>query len=839
MSWSCTIFTTNWPGVTDLMTSTPTALAFTLSVKARTTSSATSASSSARRTSRSAASTSASLSAPRRVSRSRMPPSRSDSESNRFLLRTVALRATCGQTPMAPEGASRCRAGASGLSGPVGGSKSRLLRERAEPMGEARAESRNTAKNGAFLRRLACLSGCQPSDTLCVRAVSEPAGETAMESRQFARIALAGLILAAVPPAAAQDRVQGLSQSPGHHGRALSPPVAGSTCSRASLRSGSPSGWASLRGREPPGRRNRHRRQLRRQGRARRLHHHARHEFALRHQCHAEQAAAVRSGQGFCADHSHLRRAVPAAGASGRAGEDRSASGSNTSRRSRSRRLTGRPGPGSPQHLSMELLKKPDRDQAHPCSLSWRCARTERSGRRAHSDPVRAADTGAAALARRQGARARDFLGQAVWPDGDIPTIAEVGCARIRFCVLADDRRAGRHAEAHRRSAAHRAEGDPGAAGDQEGVCRHRPHRGRQPAAGGRCASSCATRSCDWARWSRRPGSPGRSSGVTWHQHSHIFASLRVALAGVLRFVASRPRRTIRRKRCESSCRSRPVGWPTSWRARWRSRWRRHPARASWSRTGRRGRGDRRRSGCALAGRRLHAVPRQPGRERDVAASREDQFRSRPRISRGHPPRNLPEPAGGEPGAAGEDGRELVDHAKANPEEAQLRVPGQRQLRPHGRRAVQAVAGIDMVHVPYRGAAPAVQDLVAGHVQVMFDSVTLQMPQITAGKTRALAVMAPQRVEVAPRRGDHGRGGLAEMAGGTWFGLSRPPARRAGHRLGQRRGPQGVRVAGGARALLSQGATLPLGTPEEFAAHVAAERTKWGEVIRRAGIKME
>ena len=44
------------------------------------------------------------------------------------------------------------------------------------------------------------------------------------------------------------------------------------------------------------------------------------------------------------------------------------------------------------------------------------------------------------------------------------------------------------------------------------------------------------------------------------------------------------------------------------------------------------------------------------------------------------------------------------------------------------------VAGIDMVHVPYRGAAPAVQDLVAGHVQVMFDSVTLQMPQLTAGK---------------------------------------------------------------------------------------------------------
>src|SRR5215831_17682431 len=82
ISWSCTIFTTIWPGVTDLMTSTPTAWLFTLSTKARTTSSATSASSRARRTSRSAASTSASVSAPRRVRRSRMPPSLSESESN-------------------------------------------------------------------------------------------------------------------------------------------------------------------------------------------------------------------------------------------------------------------------------------------------------------------------------------------------------------------------------------------------------------------------------------------------------------------------------------------------------------------------------------------------------------------------------------------------------------------------------------------------------------------------------------------------------------------------------------------------------------------------------------
>ena len=84
INWSCTIFTTIWPGVTDLITSTPTARFFTSSVKARATSSATSASSSARRTSRSASSTSASDKAPRRVRRSRTALSRSERLSNTF-----------------------------------------------------------------------------------------------------------------------------------------------------------------------------------------------------------------------------------------------------------------------------------------------------------------------------------------------------------------------------------------------------------------------------------------------------------------------------------------------------------------------------------------------------------------------------------------------------------------------------------------------------------------------------------------------------------------------------------------------------------------------------------
>jgi tripartite-type tricarboxylate transporter receptor subunit TctC len=150
------------------------------------------------------------------------------------------------------------------------------------------------------------------------------------------------------------------------------------------------------------------------------------------------------------------------------------------------------------------------------------------------------------------------------------------------------------------------------------------------------------------------------------------------------------------------------------------------------------------------------------------------------------------------------------------------------------------LTGVDMVHVPYRGAAPAVQDLVAGHVQIMFDSVTLQMPHLTAGATRPLAVLTPERVSVLPNVPTMAEAGYAEMQGGTWFGLFAPAGT-----------PRGVIdwVNGEARKafappevrqrFVSQGATLPLGTPDEFAAHATAERAKWGEVIRRANIRLE
>ena len=146
--------------------------------------------------------------------------------------------------------------------------------------------------------------------------------------------------------------------------------------------------------------------------------------------------------------------------------------------------------------------------------------------------------------------------------------------------------------------------------------------------------------------------------------------------------------------------------------------------------------------------------------------------------------------------------QELVAHAKANPGKLSYASQGNAASGHLVGEQFKQIAGIEMTHVPYRGAAPAIQDVIAGHVQLMFDSVTLQTPLINDRKTRALAVLTPQRVEFDPRRADHGRGRLRSDAERH---LVRPvrAGRNAGRgdRLGQPRDPEGVRGGRGAPAL--------------------------------------
>jgi tripartite-type tricarboxylate transporter receptor subunit TctC len=150
------------------------------------------------------------------------------------------------------------------------------------------------------------------------------------------------------------------------------------------------------------------------------------------------------------------------------------------------------------------------------------------------------------------------------------------------------------------------------------------------------------------------------------------------------------------------------------------------------------------------------------------------------------------------------------------------------------------LTGVDLVHVHYRGAAPAVQDVVAGHVDLMFDVVSLTREQVLSGQVRALAVLSPQRNPALPDVPTAAEVGLAALEGGAWFGLIAPPGTpRAVIDWLNAEARRAYEVPETRERLTRQGLRLPLGTPEEFAALIAAEGKRWGEVIRRGNIKLE
>jgi tripartite-type tricarboxylate transporter receptor subunit TctC len=183
---------------------------------------------------------------------------------------------------------------------------------------------------------------------------------------------------------------------------------------------------------------------------------------------------------------------------------------------------------------------------------------------------------------------------------------------------------------------------------------------------------------------------------------------------------------------------------------------------------------------------------------------------------------------------------ELVAHAKAHPGKLSYASQGNAASGHLVGEQFKQMAGIEMVHVPYRGAAPAIQDLIAGHVQVMFDSVTLQAPLVNDGKTRALAVLTPQRIDALRDVPTMGESGFGQMQSGTWFGMFAPagtPREAIAWVASETR--KAFVVEQVRQRYLSQGTSLPLGSPEDFAAHIAAERQKWGEVIRQANIRLE
>jgi tripartite-type tricarboxylate transporter receptor subunit TctC len=182
---------------------------------------------------------------------------------------------------------------------------------------------------------------------------------------------------------------------------------------------------------------------------------------------------------------------------------------------------------------------------------------------------------------------------------------------------------------------------------------------------------------------------------------------------------------------------------------------------------------------------------------------------------------------------------ELIAYAKANPGRINFGSPGVGSTGHLAGELFKAMAGVDLVHVPYRGAAPAMTDLIGGHVQVLFDSMVSVLPHVQAGSVRALAVTSKTRSPLLPDLP-----AIAETVPGyeaiIWFGVGvprgTPPAVVA--RL-NREINAGLASADMKEKFAKLGTTPMIQTPEEFWAFSQAETVKWQTVIERAGIKVD
>lgn len=151
---------------------------------------------------------------------------------------------------------------------------------------------------------------------------------------------------------------------------------------------------------------------------------------------------------------------------------------------------------------------------------------------------------------------------------------------------------------------------------------------------------------------------------------------------------------------------------------------------------------------------------------------------------------------------------------------------------------LQSAARLDVVHVPYKGGPQAVTALISGESAYMVVNVELVLPQVQAGKARALAVTGNRRLAALPDVPTMGEAGLAGVDASTWFGLFAPAGtpKDVVERL-QRDAASALRTLKDSFA--KQGDEAIGSTPDHFAAHVRAEHAKWGKVIKDLGVKID
>lgn len=184
--------------------------------------------------------------------------------------------------------------------------------------------------------------------------------------------------------------------------------------------------------------------------------------------------------------------------------------------------------------------------------------------------------------------------------------------------------------------------------------------------------------------------------------------------------------------------------------------------------------------------------------------------------------------------------QELVAYAKANPRKISFGSAGTGSFTHLAVELLKIEAKVDVVHVPYRGAAPAVNDLLGGHVQMIVLDVPVLLPHIRAGKVRALAVTSTTRSDALPDVPTTAEAGFKTVLSDNWYGLVAPAGMPAGIEDKLRKAAiTTLRSAELKKNFDTQDAVPSPSTPAEYAAFVKSEQAKWGPVVTAVGIKLD
>lgn len=184
--------------------------------------------------------------------------------------------------------------------------------------------------------------------------------------------------------------------------------------------------------------------------------------------------------------------------------------------------------------------------------------------------------------------------------------------------------------------------------------------------------------------------------------------------------------------------------------------------------------------------------------------------------------------------------KELIAYVKANPGKLNFASSGNGTSIHLSGELFKTMTGVQMTHVPYKGSAPAVTDLLGGQVQLMFDNMPSALPHAKGGKLKPLAVTAAKRFPGTPDIPTIAEAGVPGYEASSWFGVLAPAGtpKEIVNKLSTEIA-KALKTPEMTKRLEEQGAQAVGSTPEEFAAHIKAETAKWAKVVKESGATVD